>query len=58
MTFLIISAVPLFTAREGVVNVAIVGFVFLTFLGGLLRAVWLRKRDPGVYAGLASNDGI
>jgi peptidoglycan/LPS O-acetylase OafA/YrhL len=52
VTFLIITQLDIFTTRGALVNSALVGVVFVALLAGILRALWLKQRDPAVYADL------
>jgi amino acid transporter len=52
VTFLIITQLDIFTTRGALVNSALVGVVFVALLAGVLRALWLKQRDPAVYADL------
>lgn len=52
VTVLIITQLDIFTTRGAVVNSALVGVVFVALLAGVLRALWLKQREPAVYADL------
>jgi len=57
VTYLIITQLDIFTARGALVNAALVGVVFVALLAGVVRALWLKQRDPAVYADLGRASG-
>jgi RsiW-degrading membrane proteinase PrsW (M82 family) len=56
VTVLIISQLDVFTTRGLVVNAILVGVVFAALIVGILRALWLRARNPDVYQGLGNSN--
>jgi len=56
VTVLVITQIDVFTARGGLVNGLLVGFVGLALLVGVLRALWLKLRKPAVYEGLGNSN--
>jgi peptidoglycan/LPS O-acetylase OafA/YrhL len=57
VTYFIITQLDIFTARGALVNAALVGVVFVALLAGVVRALWLKQRDPAVYADLGRASG-
>lgn len=56
VTVLVITQIDVFTARGGLVNGLLVGFVGLALLVGVLRALWLKLRKPAIYEGLGNSN--